>query len=224
MATPDPEAENPPPRYPEDAEEPLGLDPYLRSDDRAEGFHGRTPFFEGRDEPLQAFDLVIKAVSAGRFSDQTMVFQGAPGAGKSALLEECVDRLVRRSSRAGEILVPVRVTADDFEDPVDLHRRIQGALAEYTAAESLAERRRIASMIFAPTSPPDIADPNEPLGLAYPEARILLLLDEAQNLRDEGKTAGIVQRLQQGALSMPTEKCTDVPTENVPLPRLICVS
>ena len=222
MTVPDPETEGTPPRYPEDAEEPLGLETYLRSDDRGEGLQDRTPFFEGRDEPLQGFEDVIANVSEGIRAGQTLVVQGAPGAGKSALLEECVDRLVRRSSAEGLLWVPVRVTADEFEDPMDIHRRIRGMLAEYTGDKNLVERRRIASSGFQigamiegsgghisrsktyePGSPPTYKDLNAELAKKYPEARILLLLDEAQNLTKKGETSKVVPALQQGGFGIP---------------------
>ena len=222
MTVPGPETEETPPRYPEDAEEPLGLETYLRSDDHGEGLQDRTPFFEGRDDPLRGFEDAIANVSEGVQGGQTLVVQGAPGAGKSALLEECVDRLVRRSSAEGELWVPVRVKAADFEDPVDIHRRIRGMLSEYTGDKSLVERRKLASAsyqlgatfmgsgghisrgkTYETGSPPNFEFSNAALAQAYPEARILLLLDEAQNLTGEGKTSKVVPDLQQGGFGMP---------------------
>jgi len=78
------------------------LDSYLRGTDRSEG--KRTPFFSGRREELARFADALDFVAGEQVGGQTYVCQGAPGAGKSALAEECAalvaDRADGRCSRS----------------------------------------------------------------------------------------------------------------------------
>lgn len=74
--------ERPPPAAPPPLEEWL-----LRSD-RADRY--REPFFRGRVAEYEAFRRGARALAKGVAGGQTLVFQGAPGAGKSALMHECI--------------------------------------------------------------------------------------------------------------------------------------
>ena len=118
MTTSDPKAEEkPPPRYPEDAEEPLGLDQYLESDDWAEGFHGRTPFFEGRDAPLDRFEYAIASVSEGPLDDQTLVVQGASGSGPVQYGSGNSDRTTATDSEIPTLPGPVGAGSSNGPEP-----------------------------------------------------------------------------------------------------------
>ena len=72
------------------------LDSYLRGTDRSEG--RRTPFFSGRKEELARFADALDFVAEEQVGGQTYLCQGAPGAGKSALAEECAALVVERVS------------------------------------------------------------------------------------------------------------------------------
>ena len=71
------------------------LDSYLRGTDRSEG--KRTPFFSGRKEELVRFGDALDFVAEEQVGGQTYVCQGAPGAGKSALAEECAVLVAERT-------------------------------------------------------------------------------------------------------------------------------
>ena len=70
-------------------ESPLPLDDYLNRTDRAEV--GRSAFFCGRDTEFEVFRNVAVRLKAGDIGGGTMICQGAPGAGKTALMLECME-------------------------------------------------------------------------------------------------------------------------------------
>ena len=76
--------------------EPLSLDVWLDRTDRAEV--GREPFFRGRDDEYEIFQKAVKSLNDGHIGDGTMIFQGAPGAGKTALMGECMEAVRLHSS------------------------------------------------------------------------------------------------------------------------------
>ncbi len=86
--------ENPFPKPP--PADPLPLETWLRRTDRSEA--GREPFFRGRDAEYGVYRSAVTSLSEGIVGGGTMVFQGAPGAGKSALMEECMEAVRRHST------------------------------------------------------------------------------------------------------------------------------
>ena len=76
--------------------DPLPLETWLRRTDRSEA--GREPFFRGRDVEYGVYRSAITSLSEGMVGGGIMVFQGAPGAGKSALMEECMEAVRRHST------------------------------------------------------------------------------------------------------------------------------
>ena len=76
--------------------DPLLLETWLRRTDRSEA--GREPFFRGRDAEYGVYRSAVTSLSEGIVGGGTMVFQGAPGAGKSALMEECMEAVRRHST------------------------------------------------------------------------------------------------------------------------------
>ena len=95
--------------------DPLPLEVWLDQTDRAEV--GREPFFRGRDREFEVFRKAANSLHAGRTGGGTMIFQGAPGAGKSALMGECME-VVRRHSTPEAPWVAVSVNPDSLQSPV----------------------------------------------------------------------------------------------------------
>ena len=85
------------------------LDSYLRGTDRSEG--RRTPFFSGRKEELTRFADALDFVAEEQVGGQTYVCQGAPGAGKSALAEECAALVAERVGDSSPRPLPSPETA-----------------------------------------------------------------------------------------------------------------
>ena len=68
------------------------LDAFLADRDRAQLSTGRgVPFFSGREREVSAFRAMANALLLGRPSNATMVIEGPPGAGKTALLAQFME-------------------------------------------------------------------------------------------------------------------------------------
>ena len=109
--------------------DPLPLEVWLDQTDRAEV--GREPFFRGRDREFDVFRRAANSLHAGRTGGSTMIFQGAPGAGKSALMGECMEA-VRRHSTPEAPWVAVPVNPGSLQSPV----YVVEAMVRATNAES----------------------------------------------------------------------------------------
>ncbi len=97
--------------------EPLPLEIWLKRTDRSEA--GREPFFRGREEEYGVYRSAVTSLSEGIVGGGTMVFQGAPGAGKSALMEECMEA-VRRHSTPEAPWVAVAIRPETLKSAVDV--------------------------------------------------------------------------------------------------------
>ncbi len=97
--------------------DPLPLDIWLDQADRAEV--GREPFFRGREVEFDLFRRAVSSLQAGRVGGGTMVFQGAPGAGKSALMAECLEA-VRRHSTPADPWVAVAIKPETLQSSDDV--------------------------------------------------------------------------------------------------------
>ncbi len=99
--------------------DPLPLDIWLDRTDRAEV--GREPFFRGRDAEYETFRNTVKSLNAGQIGGGTMVFQGAPGAGKTALMMECMEA-ARQHSTPEDPWVAVAVEANTLNSATGVVR------------------------------------------------------------------------------------------------------
>ena len=96
---------------------PLPEEVWLKRTDRAEV--GREAFFHGRDDEYDIFRDAVESLRAGQIGGGTMIFQGAPGAGKSALMQECMEA-VRCHSTPDDPWVAVSIKPDTLVSPADV--------------------------------------------------------------------------------------------------------
>ncbi|MCY4228670.1 MAG: hypothetical protein OXF20_13470 [Gammaproteobacteria bacterium] len=68
---------------------PMPLEKWLRRTDRGES--SREAFFRGRETEYDIFRDAVMSLDDGVIGGGTMIFQGAPGAGKTALMMECME-------------------------------------------------------------------------------------------------------------------------------------
>ena len=107
---------------------------WLERTDRSEA--GREPFFYGRDDEYEVFRSAANSLRSGRVGGGTMVFQGAPGAGKSALMLECMEA-VKRHSTPDDPWVAVSVNPETLQCAVQIIRLI--VRAANTESERLSK-------------------------------------------------------------------------------------
>ena len=102
---------------------------YVAAGERAPLPHQPVPFFSGRDGELLAFGEALERVAIGPVANQTCLFQGAPGAGKSALLAQCVEAVrLRARAHRGERWVMARTVPGHFSDGLALAQLIDAAV------------------------------------------------------------------------------------------------
>jgi len=75
---------------------PMPLEKWLRRTDRAES--GREAFFRGRDDEYRVFQDAVSSLRDNVIGGGAMIFQGAPGAGKTALMQECMEAVRQHST------------------------------------------------------------------------------------------------------------------------------
>ena len=107
--------------------EPIPAINYLGRTDRSEV--GRNAFFNGRDIEYGVFRKAVIQLKAGDIGGGTMIFQGAPGAGKSALMLECMEA-VRIHSTPTSPWVAVSIKPNTLASSVGVMMRIIDAVNE----------------------------------------------------------------------------------------------
>ncbi len=80
---------------------------------------GREPFFSGRDAEYEVFRRALNSLRLGHIGGGTMIFQGAPGVGKSALMLECMEA-VRRHSTPNDPWVAVSLNPGTLKSLVNI--------------------------------------------------------------------------------------------------------
>jgi len=96
---------------------PLPLKEWLKITDRAEV--GREPFFRGRDKEYGIFRDALSSLGEEHIGGGTMIFQGAPGAGKTALMLECMEA-VRQHSTPDNPWVAVNIKPENLESAAEV--------------------------------------------------------------------------------------------------------
>ena len=162
--------------------DPLPLETWLKRTDRSEA--GREPFFRGREAEYGVYRSAITSLSEGIVGGGTMVFQGAPGAGKSALMEECMEA-VRRHSTPEVPWVAVAMDPSSLESPLDVIEALVGA------ANTESERlREMVSGTSVATMLDDLRDRGKKLYRELSERGGGVFGVSVGGRRDEGVSAG----------------------------------
>ncbi|MCY4149941.1 MAG: hypothetical protein OXF73_11470 [Gammaproteobacteria bacterium] len=97
--------------------DPIPFDKWLRRTDRSES--GRDAFFRGRDAEFKIFRDAALSLDDGVIGGGTMIFQGAPGAGKTALMLECMEA-VRKHSTPDDPWVAVDIKPENLESAFEI--------------------------------------------------------------------------------------------------------
>ena len=201
------------------------VEDWVRFSDRAD--NAREPFFVGRADEYATFADGARLLRGGRVGGETIIFQGAPGAGKSALMQECLEA-VRRHSKPDEQWLALSLDIRTLIDPGTLCRKLADGLRE--------EHQRLAAMGRHPrlkeagvklqavwaelvargigiggarvgAAPTPALLPEGAFGLiadAFRDVRVVLCVDEAQNVEPEAKPAlSVLSRGQTGIDILP---------------------
>ena len=208
--------------------DPLPLETWLDQTDRSEV--GREPFFRGRDAEFDVFRRAAGSLHDGRVGGGTMVFQGAPGAGKSALMEECLEA-VRRHSTPEAPWVALALNPDILKSPVAVVRamvnaagteseRLRGMASRTSVVKALDDLLDLAGNLFHELSERGGGalglsvggrrDEEAPASWVFQNAapllarfHIVICVDEAQNTPVSGDTKGLLDCLHRDPQGIP---------------------
>ncbi len=112
---------------------------FVADRDRAQMTGRGVPFFSGREAEISAFRKVANALLLGRQGNATIVVEGPPGAGKSALMGQFMEEM--RSFPpvgSGRRWLPVEIDAEVAESPADIADEIDRAIVARLAKGLLA--------------------------------------------------------------------------------------
>ena len=199
--------------------DPLPLEVWLDRTDRSEV--GREAFFRGRDSEYDVFRRAVNSLDAGMVGGGTMIFQGAPGAGKSALMAECMEAVRRHSTPESPwVAVDIKPETLRFADMVmraiviavnEENSRLRETIANSTLSRVMQEYldlgkrllREIPSRDISiagisrsreerPVSAQGLFEHAKPLLAKY---HIVVCVDETQNAPVETTTRGVMDCL-----------------------------
>ena len=170
-----------------------------------------TPWFAGRKAEMAIFERQVLAIARGDAAGRTLLFQGAPGAGKSELLNRCAEKVREPENRQGSReIFPVRMIGTDFSSVwailFRIDQAVSGARTGAALQEFLGERGLSVSLAGfgagvggRARTQPDVA--TELLGACserWRDAGIVLLVDEAQNIPINDETRQVLGTLHSG--------------------------
>ena len=119
---------------------PPPLDEARIQDDRA---NVREPFFHGREAEFEIFQRSAKNLALGNLGDRTLVYQGPPGAGKSALMEEIIATVRHHAWATGEPWIAVNVMPGELADSARVAQRvIETFISERVPEASMGSKLR----------------------------------------------------------------------------------
>ena len=195
---------------------------------------GESPFFSGRNQEIEDIELTLEGVMErlrlGKpmpASDETWLFQGPPGVGKSALLGKLEDRWNEKEKEGGApIALPIRpdiilnqanlvakiadavATSNDDTETADKLRQIvsldSGSATEISGELVVKASTQISKSKSVVTNPRELNW--DTLTRFLPRKNwkkpVVLLLDEAQSLR-RWKGPSEISNLHQGIHGLP---------------------
>ena len=178
--------------------------------------------FAGREDEIELIDAAVQSTREGEVG-HTVVIQGPPGAGKTALLQEYGARLLAGSGEGGLPVVPVSLRpADLASSPAAILTEVDRQFSEFMATGKWGESLNrmfegmsfVGKTLFAVCTKRDIKDftPSarapDSLPVALEEymrfrfdrrdSTVVLMVDEAQNLADESHTRANLDALHGG--------------------------
>lgn len=115
---------------------------FVANKDRTQITGRGVPFFSGREAEVRVFRRVANALLLGQQGNATVVVEGPPGAGKSALMAQFMEemRSFPPAGSGGRRWLPVEIDAEAAESPADIADEIDRAIVVRLAKGLLAPR------------------------------------------------------------------------------------
>lgn len=115
----------------------VSLDEFLADHDRAQYTGRGTAFFSGRERELSRFRDMLNGLSLNRQANATIVVEGPPGAGKSALLFQFMEEMrnLPNTERGGRRWLPVLINGARAECPRHIGQAVDEAISRRLAED-----------------------------------------------------------------------------------------
>ena len=123
----------------------IALSVFLSTQDRAKLLAQQgVPFFSGRESEINVFRRALVGLEQGLLADATIVVEGPPGAGKTALMAQCIGEVAMRPpTPEGREWLPIIVEPDDTNSPEALGRTIDRAIAKRLASTGQEQAKQV---------------------------------------------------------------------------------
>ncbi len=174
---------------------------FAQSDDRE-----WTPFFAGRNEVISNIEAACRRAVAGGDAEHsqwtgrrgtTRVIQGAPGAGKSSLLQHLEHIWLKRRGANEPAPIPVKIPIHALDEPGAFATAIGNGLPSSLLGTAKGLLSRIEDMsVMGAGQNMGRSSPSSPEELQIPRNRaVVLMIDEAQNLDLSAKNTAAAKLL-----------------------------
>lgn len=101
-----------------------------------------SPFFSGREHEINVFRRMLEDASGGILADSTFVVEGPPGAGKTALMAQCIGEVAGcPRTHAGKDWLPVVVHSSVANSAEAVGRAVDRAIASHLSKQTNKLRR-----------------------------------------------------------------------------------
>ena len=192
------------------------LEQFIHGDDRQHS--GPTPFFVGRRKELSSFLNALEFAKQGDVKGKTLVYQGAPGAGKTALLEECALRATANEAEEAQpedkAVIAVELQPEQLTSVDGLFNEVHATVKQNKPQVAKSAERFLRDLAdrgitvqgfgigagIGPRRREDL-DPVskfKELEKAWSDLIIVLLVDEAQSIPATDVSSAIVKYLHAG--------------------------
>ena len=121
----------------------VSLEVFLADHDRTQITGRGQPFFSGREREIRAFRKAANALSLGRQGNATIVVEGPPGAGKTALLTQLQEEMrgFPPTESGGRRWLPVVLDGSSAMSPPEIMESVDEAIATRLAEDMVAAQR-----------------------------------------------------------------------------------
>ena len=125
----------------------VDVERYLSIGDRAPATGRGVPFFSGREAEIGVFREMANGLSQGLAANASIVVEGPPGAGKSALMCQFMEEMRSLPPAGSRRWLPVALPASDAESPPDIADAVDKAIVSRLSADLLAAKSAESTLV-----------------------------------------------------------------------------